>query len=90
MIDTLMMEVNAEGGPRCGCRDCYWKTEEELRAVYDLDQGKEVMDDGIAIEEETGFTMKQGKSLKSIVEQGRQCEQVLCPAARLSETGTSG
>ena len=81
MIDTLMMDVNAEGGPRCGCRDCYWKTEEELRAVYDLDQGKEVMDDGMAIEEETGFTMKQGKSLQSIVAPERQREQSAGSAA---------
>ena len=81
MVDTLMMEVDAEGGPRCGCRDCYWKTEEELRAVYDLDQGREVMEDGMAIEEETGFTMKQGKPLKSIVGLGRQREQVACPTS---------
>jgi 3'-phosphoadenosine 5'-phosphosulfate sulfotransferase (PAPS reductase)/FAD synthetase len=67
MIDTQMYEVDCEGGPRCSCRDCFFKEEEEMRATYDTDQGKALIDDGIAIERETGFTMKYGQSLESVV-----------------------
>lgn len=67
MIETLMYEVDAEGGPRCSCRDCFFKTPEELQATYQTEQGKALLDEGIALEQEINFTMKQGQSLESIV-----------------------
>lgn len=67
MIDRLLLDCDLEGGPRCGCRDCYWKPEEELRAVYQLEQGRSIIEDGMAIEQETSFTMKPGKTLAAIV-----------------------
>ena len=89
MIDTLMLDVDLEGGPRCGCRDCYWKTEEELRAVYTLEQGKPVIEDGIAIEEETGFTMKPGKPLKVIVQAQRQAPLTNAACLPCDDAGAS-
>jgi len=68
MIDTLMYEVaGEEGGPRCSCRDCFFKPGEEMRATYDTDQGKALLDESMAIERAIGFTMKYGRSLESIV-----------------------
>ncbi len=67
MIDYLMFEVDEKGGPRCSCRDCFYKGAEELRVAYTTDQGKQLIDDGIAIERETGFTMKPGQSLENMV-----------------------
>jgi 3'-phosphoadenosine 5'-phosphosulfate sulfotransferase (PAPS reductase)/FAD synthetase len=67
MIDSLMFEVDEKGGPRCSCRDCFYKGAEELRVAYATDQGKQLIDDGIAIERETGFTMKPGQSLENMV-----------------------
>ncbi len=67
MIDRLMFEVNEEGGPRCSCVDCFFKSDRQLRASYRTPQGRPVIEEAMCVEDSIGFTMKQGKSLKDIV-----------------------
>jgi hypothetical protein len=64
MIDTLMYEVDEEGGPRNACRDCFYDKDEWVQATYDIPAGKVVLDDAALIEEETGFTRVQGYYLR--------------------------
>ncbi len=69
IIDTLFYDVFLEEcGPRCSCVDCFFKPARQLRASYSTEQGREVMDDAMRIEEHIGFTMKQGCTLRSVVE----------------------
>ncbi len=81
MIDRLMFEVNEEGGPRCSCVDCFFKSDRQLRASYRTSQGRPVIEEAMRVEDSIDFTMKQGKSLKNIVAQERQHEQAACSPA---------
>jgi 3'-phosphoadenosine 5'-phosphosulfate sulfotransferase (PAPS reductase)/FAD synthetase len=70
MIDQLMFEVvGEEGGPRCSCVSCFFKSARQLRASYRTTQGRPVIEDAIRIEEHIGFTMKLGHTLRSMVEE---------------------
>jgi 3'-phosphoadenosine 5'-phosphosulfate sulfotransferase (PAPS reductase)/FAD synthetase len=69
MIEMLMYEVDEPfAGPRCSCRDCFFKSPEELLATYDTEQGRQLIDEGIAIEREINFTMKPHLSLAEMVQ----------------------
>ncbi len=70
MIDRLLFDVDEEGGPRCSCVDCFFKPARQLRASYRTPQGRPVIEDAMRVEGEIGFTMKQGHSLKSLLEEG--------------------
>jgi hypothetical protein len=67
IIDRLFYEVSEEGGPRCSCVSCFFKSAKQLRASYRTFQGRAVIEDAIRLEEQIGFTMKQGHTLKSLV-----------------------
>jgi 3'-phosphoadenosine 5'-phosphosulfate sulfotransferase (PAPS reductase)/FAD synthetase len=70
MIETLMYEVDEPfAGPRCSCRDCFFKSPEEMLATYDTEQGRQLIDEGIAIEREINFTIKPHQSLAQMVQQ---------------------
>lgn len=68
IIDQLFYEVEEEGGPRCSCISCFFKPARQLRASYRTAQGRAVIEDAMRIEEQIGFTMKQGCTLRSMVE----------------------
>jgi hypothetical protein len=69
MIDRLLFEVDEEGGPRCSCVDCFFKPDRQLRASYRTPQGRPVIEDAMHVEGKIGFTMKQGHTLKSLLEE---------------------
>ena len=67
MIDTLMYEVDEEGGPRCSCVNCYLKRPTDLVASYRTREGRARMERTIEVEEEIGFTLVQGQSLRTLM-----------------------
>ncbi len=68
IIDQLYYATDLEGGPRCSCISCFFKPARQLRASYRTFQGRAVIEDAMRIEEQIGFTMKQGCTLRSMVE----------------------
>jgi 3'-phosphoadenosine 5'-phosphosulfate sulfotransferase (PAPS reductase)/FAD synthetase len=68
IIDTLFYETDCEGGPRCSCISCFFKPAKQLRASYRTPQGRAVIEDAMRLEEQISFTMKQGCTLRSVVE----------------------
>lgn len=69
MIDQLFYEAIEEGGPRDSCVSCFFKPAKQLRASYHTPQGRAVIEDAMRIEEQISFTMKQGCTLRSMVEE---------------------
>lgn len=67
MIEHLMFEVDEEGGPRCSCVSCFFKSARHLRAAYRTQEGRPVMEEAMHLEERIGFTMKQGKTIRNTV-----------------------
>ena len=68
MINKLMFEVDEEGGPRCSCVSCFFKSEKQLRASYRTEEGRPVIEEAMHLEERIGFTMKQGQTIRGMVE----------------------
>ncbi|MBA2681126.1 MAG: phosphoadenosine phosphosulfate reductase [Ktedonobacteraceae bacterium] len=68
MIDEILFEVDEEGGPRCSCVSCFFKPAKQLRASYRTEEGRPVIVEAMHIEEHIGFTMKQGHTIRDMVE----------------------
>ena len=71
MTGEDMYERNVEGGPRLSCVMCFLKSAEQMRASYQIEAAKLVIDRGIEIEREIGHTIKHGQSLESMVAGGK-------------------
>lgn len=71
MTGEDMYERNVEGGPRMSCVMCFLKSAEQMRASYQIEAAKLVIDRGIEIEREIGHTIKHGQSLESMVAGGK-------------------
>lgn len=67
MTDQQMYEEDHEGGPRMSCVICFLKPEEQLRASYQTEQGRPLIDQGIQIERSIGHTLQHHRSLESMV-----------------------
>jgi 3'-phosphoadenosine 5'-phosphosulfate sulfotransferase (PAPS reductase)/FAD synthetase len=68
MINEIMYEVDEEGGPRCSCVSCFFKSAKQLRASYHTVEGRAVIEEAMQLEERIGFTMKQGYTIRGMVE----------------------
>lgn len=68
MIDHLMYEVDEEGGPRCSCVSCFFKSARQLRASHQTAQGRAVIEEAMQVEERIGFTMKQGHTIREMLQ----------------------
>jgi hypothetical protein len=62
-----MLDENIEGGPRMSCVFCFYNTDRQLQINGQLPQNRELLESFISIEEETGYTIRNGVSLKQIV-----------------------
>jgi hypothetical protein len=62
-----MLDENVEGGPRMSCVFCFYNTDKQLQINGQLPQNRELLESFIRTEEEIGYTIRQGVSLKQIV-----------------------
>lgn len=62
-----MLNEDVEGGPRMSCVMCFLKSEGQMQASYQTPQGRPVIERGLHIEQETGHTITQDRSLKDMV-----------------------
>lgn len=67
MTERDMYEVDEEGGPRMSCVMCFLKSEDQMKASYATEQGRPIIERGLAIERRTGHTIKNGQSLESMI-----------------------
>jgi 3'-phosphoadenosine 5'-phosphosulfate sulfotransferase (PAPS reductase)/FAD synthetase len=68
MTEYQMYEEDREGGPRMSCVMCFLKSPEQIRASYHTEQGRAIIEKGIAIEQKIDHTIKNGQSLASMID----------------------
>jgi hypothetical protein len=62
-----MLDENVEGGPRMSCVFCFYNTDRQLQINGKLPENRELLESFIRTEEEIGYTIRQGVSLRQIV-----------------------
>jgi 3'-phosphoadenosine 5'-phosphosulfate sulfotransferase (PAPS reductase)/FAD synthetase len=62
-----MLDENVEGGPRMSCVFCFYNTDKQLQINGQLPQNRELLESFIRTEEEIGYTIRQGISLRQII-----------------------
>lgn len=67
MTEHDMYERDQESGARMSCVMCFLKSADQMRASYQDDRARPVIDRGLAIEAATGHTLKIDQSLASMV-----------------------
>src|SRR5260370_28589519 len=67
MTDEDMYERDIEGGPRMSCVICFLKPEEQLRTSYQTEQGRPIVEHGIAVERAVGHRLTRDYSLETAV-----------------------
>jgi 3'-phosphoadenosine 5'-phosphosulfate sulfotransferase (PAPS reductase)/FAD synthetase len=67
MTEHQMYEEDQEGGPRMSCVMCFLKTDAQMQASYQAPEGRAIIERGIAIEQQTGHTIKMGRSLLNMI-----------------------
>jgi 3'-phosphoadenosine 5'-phosphosulfate sulfotransferase (PAPS reductase)/FAD synthetase len=68
MTEHEMYEVDEEGGPRMSCVMCFLKSPEQMKASYQTEQGRDIIERGLEIERRTGHTIQNDRSLESMVQ----------------------
>jgi 3'-phosphoadenosine 5'-phosphosulfate sulfotransferase (PAPS reductase)/FAD synthetase len=67
MTDEDMYEWDVEGGPRMSCVICFLKPEVQLKASYQTEQGRPIVERGIAVERAIGHRPTRDHSLEAAV-----------------------
>jgi 3'-phosphoadenosine 5'-phosphosulfate sulfotransferase (PAPS reductase)/FAD synthetase len=67
MSEEDMYERNVEGGPRMSCVMCFLKSPSELRASYQVEEARPIIERGLAIEHEIGHILTKDHSLAQMV-----------------------
>jgi 3'-phosphoadenosine 5'-phosphosulfate sulfotransferase (PAPS reductase)/FAD synthetase len=71
MTEQQMYEEDQEGGPRCSCVVCIYMTPEQIQTAGKLEINRVTVTQLYEIEDQTGFTWREGLGLRDIIENGK-------------------